>query len=161
MSARKRPMLRYGVKYRMNNLTLQPDNHRMLAEWLASDACVIACLCAVWCDTCAAYKSRFDELASLHPDQRFVWIDIEDQADVVGDLDIDNFPTLLFQRGNIVSFFGVVRPDLQQADRLLRAQLEKSHAELEEEATSSEERKNWQRNVNLWVLLDNADNAQY
>jgi hypothetical protein len=140
----------------MNNLTLQPDNLPTLAEWLATDVCVIACLCAAWCDTCTAYKIKFDELASLHPDQRFVWIDIEDRADIVGDLDITNFPTLLIQHGDIVSFFGTVQPDLRLADRLLRAQLEKSRAELEAEASSSEERRSWQQDCNLRVRLADA-----
>jgi hypothetical protein len=138
----------------MNILTLQADNHRTVAEWLASDACVVACLCAAWCDTCAAYKGKFDELASLHPDQRFVWIDIEDQADVVGDIDITNFPTLLIQQGGIVGFFGTVQPDLRLADRLLHAQLEKSSAEREAEALGSAERQGWQRDCNLQVWLD-------
>lgn len=140
----------------MNNLTLQPDNQNTLAEWLANDACVIACLCAAWCDTCSEYKSKFDELAALHPDQRFVWIDIEDRAEIVGDLDITNFPTLLIQREDIVSFFGAMQPDLRLADRLLRAQLEKSRAELEAEAVSSELRKNWQRDCNLRVRLNES-----
>jgi len=140
----------------MNTLILDNDNQDRLAAWLASDSCVVACLCAAWCDTCTAYKSKFDELAALHPDQYFVWIDIEDQAAVVGDLDIDNFPTLLIQQRDTVYFFGTVLPDLRHADRLLRAQLEKTRAELEVEARSNAERIGWQQDCNLRVLLENA-----
>ncbi|HSY29699.1 MAG TPA: thioredoxin family protein [Burkholderiaceae bacterium] len=121
---------------------------------MAGDSYVVACLCAAWCDTCTAYKRKFDELATLHPNQRFVWIDIEDQAAVVGELDVSNFPTLLIQRHDIVCFFGTVQPDLRQADRLLRAQMEKSHAELEAEALSSSARKNWQQDCNLRARLE-------
>ena len=144
----------------MNLLTLNTDNHSLLATWLADENSVMVCLCAAWCDTCTAYKSKFEELASLHPGRYFAWIDIEDQADVVGELDITNFPTLLIQQGDIVSFFGTVQPDVRQADRLLRAQLEKSRAELEKESASSAERQKWQQECNLRIRLEQAKTHQ-
>jgi thioredoxin 1 len=106
----------------MSSLTLQPDSRATLTEWLEGDDWVVACLCAAWCDTCRAYRASFDALGQQHADKRFVWIDIEDEADVVGDIDIDNFPTLLIQRGNQVAFFGTVLPDPRLADRLIAAQ---------------------------------------
>ena len=134
------------------------DNHNrpQLAEWLDQDAWVIACLCAAWCDTCRAYRSSFEQLAALHPDKRFVWIDIEDQADFIGDVDVENFPTLLIQQGDTVAFFGTVLPDMKLADRLIAAQAEKSVAELRAEATASPERQEWQRICNLRVRLSEA-----
>ena len=84
----------------MSSLTLQPDTHATLKEWLAGDDWVVACLCAAWCDTCRAYRSGFDALAARHPDKHFIWIDIEDESDIVGDIDVENFPTLLIQRGD-------------------------------------------------------------
>jgi thioredoxin 1 len=140
----------------MNTLVLDANNRGQLRQWLDAESFVIACLCAAWCDTCTLFKSKFDQLALLHPDQRFVWIDIEDQADIVGDLDISNFPTLLIQQHDTVSFFSSVRPDLVQADRLLRAQLEKGRAELDAEAHSSAEHMRWQQECNLRKRLDNA-----
>lgn len=137
----------------MNFLTLDKSNYATIARWLTDGKWVTACLCAAWCDTCTSYRAKFAELASMHPEQCFVWIDIEDQADLVGDLDIDNFPTLLIQRLNVVSFFGTALPDLNLADRLLRAQLDKSQLELDREAASSEERKNWQKDCNLLPRL--------
>jgi thioredoxin 1 len=140
----------------MNTLLLDGDNQQILQDWLADDRFVIACLCAAWCDTCEAYQSKFNELAAMHPEQRFVWIDIEDNAHLVGDLDISNFPTLLIQRRETVCFFGTVLPDARQADRLLRAQIEKSPEELTTESQSSEQKRNWQRDCNLQVCLANA-----
>jgi thiol-disulfide isomerase/thioredoxin len=140
----------------MSSLTLESDNRSILAEWLNGDALVVACLCAAWCDTCNQYRSNFDTLASRHPDKRFVWIDIEDRADVVGDLDVENFPTLLIQRGDTVAFFGTVLPDLQLANRLVQAQAEKSDADMRAEAASSPERKEWQTECNLRVRLNEA-----
>lgn len=140
----------------MSSLTLEPDTHAQLAQWLSSDAWVIACLCAAWCDTCRGYRSTFDELASRHPEKRFVWIDIEDQADVVGDINVENFPTLLIQRGDTVAFFGTVLPDTKLADRLIAAQTEKSDAEIRTETNSSAERQGWQRDCNLRMRLQEA-----
>lgn len=139
-----------------SSFTLENHNRAQLAEWLDQDAWVIACLCAAWCDTCRGYRSSFDQLAALHPDKCFVWIDIEDQADFIGDIDVENFPTLLIQHRDTVSFFGSVLPDMKLADRLILAQAEKSDAELRAEATSSPERAEWQRVCNLRELLKEA-----
>ncbi len=106
------------------SLTLEQDNLDQLAAWLDGEAWVIACLCAAWCDTCNAYRQAFDALAARHPDKHFVWIDIEDRADLVGDIDVENFPTLLIQRRDQVRFFGTVLPDAGLADRLIQTQVE-------------------------------------
>jgi len=68
---------------------------------------------------------------------------------VVGDFDVENFPTLLMQRGDIVAFYGTVLPDTRIADRLVRAQAQKSADELRTEAASSIEHKRWQQDYNL------------
>src|SRR3954466_13018040 len=112
----------------MASMTLQPANRASLAAALTDDVWVVVCLCAAWCDVCRQYRPGFEDLAARHPDKHFIWIDVEDQADVVGDLDVENFPTLLIQRGDTVAFFGAVQPELRQADRLLQAQVEKSEA---------------------------------
>lgn len=137
-------------------VTLESHNYAQLAEWLDRDAWVIACLCAAWCDTCRGYRSSFDQLAALHPEKRFVWIDIEDQADLIGEIDVDNFPTLLIQHRDTVAFFGTVLPDLKLADRLILAQAEKSEIELRAEAASSPQRQEWQRICNLRKRLREA-----
>ncbi|RZI41940.1 thioredoxin [Herbaspirillum sp. HC18] len=136
-----------------NGFTLENHNRAQLAEWLEQDVWVVACLCAAWCDTCRAYRSSFEQLASKHPDKRFVWIDIEDQADFIGDIDVENFPTLLVQRRDTVAFFGTVLPDAKLADRLIIALAEKTETELRSEATASPERAEWQRICNLRTKL--------
>ena len=140
----------------VSSLTLENHEHARLARWLKEDAWVVACLCAAWCDTCRSYRQSFDQLAALHPDKHFVWIDIEDQADVVGDIDVENFPTLLMQRGDIVAFFGTVLPDMKLADRLIQAQAERSDEELRQEAFGTTERNAWQKSCNLRTLLEQA-----
>jgi thioredoxin 1 len=139
----------------MPSLTLEPDNlTRLLDDW-TDESWVVACLCAAWCDVCKQYKPGFEQLALRHPDKQFVWIDVEDRAELVGDFDVENFPTLLIQRGDAVAFYGTVQPDTQQAHRLVQAQAEKSGEELQAEIRSSAERGNWQIECNLRVQLRN------
>ena len=140
----------------MLSLLLSPDNRDQLAATLGGDGWVVACLCAAWCSTCSSYRASFERLAARHPDKTFVWIDVEDQADVVGDLDVENFPTLLLQRRDKVAFFGTMLPDPMLADRLVQAQAALADDELARLAGSSEERRAWQRDANLRTLLDNA-----
>jgi thioredoxin-like negative regulator of GroEL len=140
----------------MTSFTLELHNRARLSEALTDDAWLVACLCAAWCDVCRQYRPAFEQLAAQHPDKQFVWVDIEDQADVVGDIDVENFPTLLIQRGDTVAFFGTVQPDARQANRLLQAQVEKSAAELEAQAQASAERRAWQKDCNLRQRLQEA-----
>src|SRR5687768_13494862 len=45
----------------------------------------VACLCAQWCDSCVAYREGFEALAREFPQAEFVWLDIEDDAEAVGE----------------------------------------------------------------------------
>jgi len=141
----------------MQSFVLDHDNRDSLAAAIDAGGWIVACLCAAWCGTCGSYRATFDSLAARHPDKTFVWIDVEDQAGVVGDLDVENFPTLLLQRGANVAFFGTVLPDPAVADRLLAAQSALAADELDRLATSSAERRNWQRDCNLRELVAQAD----
>jgi thiol-disulfide isomerase/thioredoxin len=91
---------------------------------------LVACLCAQWCRTCDAYRDTLvavrDALSVGHPAAalRFVWIDIEDESDLVGDLDIEDFPTLLLARGDRILFFGPLLPHAQTLDRIVRGALD-------------------------------------
>jgi len=140
----------------MHSLTLDPDNFEQVTQALSGQRWVVACLCAAWCGTCGSYRATFDELAARHPDKLFVWIDIEDRADVVGELDIENFPTLLIQRHDQVAFFGTVLPDPNLAHRLVLAQAEQSADELAALTAASAERRQWRRECDLRALLNAA-----
>ncbi len=137
----------------MHSLTLDNDNRAAIAQALSGERWTVACLCAGWCGTCTSYRATFEQIAARHPDKLFVWIDIEDQAEVAGELDVENFPTLLIQRGDTVAFFGTTLPDPALAERLLAAQVAHSDEELARLAASSEERRGWQRMANLRTLL--------
>jgi thioredoxin 1 len=144
------------VKYHMPSLTLTLENRSEIAKAISEDTWIVACLCAAWCDVCRQYQPAFDSLALRHPDKRFIWIDIEDHADIVGDFDVDNFPTLLIQRGDTVAFFGTVQPDTHQLHRLVVAQAAKNDAELDAEAMSNPERRSWQQECNLHIRLNES-----
>jgi hypothetical protein len=84
----------------------------------------IACLCAAWCRTCDAYREVFEsataELRAAGHTVAAHWIDIEDQAEWVGDLDVETFPTLLVAQGDQVRFFGPLEPQPETLRRTLR-----------------------------------------
>ncbi len=77
------------------------------------------CLCAAWCGTCGIYRPLFDELARAHPGVRFEWVDIEDESDIAGDLDVETFPTLLIADGERALFLGPLLPQAPVLARLL------------------------------------------
>ena len=81
----------------------------------------VVCLCAQWCGTCRDYRAVFDQLARAHPAVRFVWIDIEDDAEVAGDLDVETFPTLLLADGQAARFLGPLLPQAAVLSRLLES----------------------------------------
>lgn len=70
----------------------------------------VVCLCAAWCRTCEGYRTLFEAVALQYPKLHFVWIDIEEDAALVGDLDIETFPTLLIAHGHTVHFLGPLPP---------------------------------------------------
>lgn len=83
----------------------------------------IVCLCAAWCGTCREYEATFAELQRALPGHRYRWIDIEDEADLAGDIDVETFPTLMLSRQGQVLFAGPVLPRLGDAQRLVEVQV--------------------------------------
>lgn len=80
----------------------------------------LVCFCAQWCNTCNDYVTDFVKWATAHPEVLCAWVDIEMHPDILGDIDIENFPTLLLQnaQGKTV-FFGPQLPHVQHVDRLV------------------------------------------
>lgn len=78
---------------------------------------LVACLCAEWCGTCRDYRALFDNLLRDEPTLagrvRLAWVDIEDEADEIGTLDVEDFPTLLIAQGSQLRFFGPLLPQRQ------------------------------------------------
>ena len=110
---------------------------------------VIVCLCAEWCGVCREYQDGFTKLASQFPGAGFHWLDIEEHADDLGDIDVDNFPTLLIKRRELVLFYGTMLPTASHLKRTIEAFLEQSIEESEEYAFSNVERHGWQDDQDL------------
>lgn len=85
----------------------------------------VACLCAAWCRTCESYQQVFESACAELPQQGLHarWIDIEDEAELVGELDIETFPTLLIADDEHVRFAGPLTPQPETLRRVLRAHL--------------------------------------
>jgi len=85
----------------------------------------VACLCAAWCGVCREWLPAFTEQARAHPGMRFAWVDVEDEDETMGEVDIETFPTLLIARGDEVLYLAPIPPFATQFTRLvarLRAQ---------------------------------------
>jgi len=95
----------------------------------AATATVVV-MCAEWCDVCRTLRPSLGELAAMRRDVRFVWLDIEDDAALVGDVDVENFPMLAIFRGDRPVFFGVSLPQQPVIARLVSAMVEKEPVEI-------------------------------
>jgi thiol-disulfide isomerase/thioredoxin len=113
---------------------------------------LVVCLCAEWCGVCREYRSGFEEVARQFPDAGFCWLDIESHADEVGDLDVDNFPTLVIKRRDWVLFYGAMLPSPDPLLRILRVFLQQTPEQSREYAFSSVERRGWQQEEDLQRL---------
>ena len=81
---------------------------------------LVACLCAQWCGACREYAATFAQVGARMAPARFVWVDVEDDADVVDPIEVDNFPTLLIAVGAEPRFFGVLTPQPQLLERMVQ-----------------------------------------
>ena len=109
----------------------------------------VTCLCAEWCTSCREYRSGFDGLAAGLPQVHFCWLDIEDEAEALGDLEVENFPTLLIGRAGCVLFYGPMLPQHKHLRRMIEQLLPLSLDESREHAFSGEAHRAWQENADL------------
>ena len=86
----------------------------------AATAGAVICLCAEWCGVCREFRSAFEQAARAHPQLRFRWLDVEDEADALDDLDVETFPTLVIGSATTLHFAGPTLPQAAQLERLLR-----------------------------------------
>ena len=84
---------------------------------------LVACLCAAWCRTCDAYADTLRSVVAEFTAQGLAhaprWIDIEDEADLVDELDIETFPTLVIYDDRQLRFAGPLTPQPETLRRLL------------------------------------------
>ncbi|CAN5765858.1 hypothetical protein BH11PSE8_BH11PSE8_12920 [soil metagenome] len=85
---------------------------------------LVVCLCAAWCGVCREYRPRFEQAAAAMPHARFEWVDVEDEADMLDPIEVENFPTVLIARDGEARFFGTVTPQIETLERLVRAHVQ-------------------------------------
>lgn len=116
----------------------------------------VICLCAEWCGTCREYRVAFDALAGAVRGAQFRWLDIENEAEALGDLDVENFPTLFIARGGSVLFYGTMLPHISHLERLLETYMGQTPEESRAYALSVPERQAWQLDPDLQRLSTSA-----
>ncbi len=78
---------------------------------LADGQRLVACLCAGWCSSCTAWHRAFSQLAQEFAGDCFVWIDIEDHAELVSEVEVETLPVLLVQAADEAPrFLGPIEP---------------------------------------------------
>lgn len=108
------------------------DLSALQARLAACPGLVVVCYCAAWCDTCTQYRGEFERLAQRLPQHAFAWVDIEDSPDLLGEEDVENFPTLAIQGAEGNRFFGTLLPYISHLERLIeQLQGDAAHAVVE------------------------------
>lgn len=104
----------------MTLLTTHPtDRARLDAALAAGDATLAVAFCAQWCSTCREFRPALARLAAARPDVFVLWLDVEDDADLLDDLELDTFPTLAIYGGATLRHYGPVLPQASLVERLL------------------------------------------
>jgi len=79
----------------------------------------VAVLCAAWCSTCREFQLVIDRVRLARPDLRYVWLDIEEDSEACGEIEVETFPTLAIFRDEALLHFGPSLPHEQAFVRLL------------------------------------------
>ena len=82
----------------------------------------------------------------------FGWLDIEEQADDLGDLDIENFPTILILRRGDVLFYGTLLPYVAHLRRLIETLATQTLEQSRAYACSTPDHRHWQEDDDLVQL---------
>jgi len=96
-----------------------PQQQALSARLAQPHQGLVICFCAAWCDTCRGYHTALATLADAYPQHVFIWADIEDHPELLGETDVENFPTLLVISGAAPRFFGPLLPHIGHLQRLL------------------------------------------
>jgi thioredoxin reductase (NADPH) len=99
--------------------TSRADRARLAARLGDRSHVVVVALCAAWCTTCREFGAACEAFAAARPDVSLVWVDIEDDAELLGDLDVETFPTLAIFEGESLRHFGPVLPQASLLQRLV------------------------------------------
>ena len=97
-----------------------PNSPTLSIALAQSESTLVLCFCAAWCDACKAYQPKFEALSQQHPEACFIWADIEDYPELLGEEDVENFPTIAIMQGAHVRFLGTLLPHIEHLNRLIQ-----------------------------------------
>lgn len=83
----------------------QLEPQRTMPQVPAQDNLWVICLCAQWCDICRQMQASLQQDHWVPPMVNWLWVDIEDHADLLGDLEVETFPTYLIGRNGEVLLY--------------------------------------------------------
>ncbi|AWD32622.1 hypothetical protein CKSOR_00516 [Candidatus Kinetoplastibacterium sorsogonicusi] len=86
-------------------------------NFVSSD--MIVCFCASWCSTCIDYKKKLEIFSNSITEYSFIWLDIDDHEHLIGDIEIENFPTILIKKSNKNVFFGTISSNILVLEKML------------------------------------------
>ena len=94
----------------------------LLTHKLSTSSAPVAalCLCAQWCGVCREFRQIFDAARAIHPHILFDFVDVEDEAELLDELDIETFPTLVLGTAERIVFAGPILPQPGALERHLR-----------------------------------------
>jgi thioredoxin 1 len=116
-------------------LTCAPADRDVVAQAFAGGSqLIVVSFCAAWCDTCTEFRGAYERIAAARQDMLFVWLDIEDDSAIAGDVDVENFPTLAVYRGTTPIHFGVSLPQEGTVGRLIDALADRTESAMVPEA---------------------------
>ncbi|WP_114652174.1 thioredoxin domain-containing protein [Polynucleobacter necessarius] len=75
--------------------------------------------CAEWCGSCREFKEHFNSINADGLSK--VWLDIEDEASLINEINIDNLPTILaVSDDGHTYFFGEIPPNKTFLEKILQ-----------------------------------------
>lgn len=102
-------------------MLLLPESDRdAIQQQLKCGKRLIVGLCASWCNNCADWRRTVSLLAEKYREFCFVWLDIDEHADMVAEVDLETLPVLLVQDNDQVLFLGSVIPKKDVTERIIQ-----------------------------------------
>ena len=99
--------------------TSPADRAELTARLDRASHVVVVALCAESCSMCREFEGACAAVAESRPGISLVWVDIEDDAPLIGDLDIAASPTLAIFAGDELRYYGPVSPNAAVIERLI------------------------------------------
>ena len=65
----------------------------------------------------------FEQLSAKYPQLRFAWVDVEDREDIMDDVDVETFPTVMLSKAREALFLGPVLPQIGVLQRMVESAL--------------------------------------